>query len=880
MIRPGIRRLFDLRIRRRDLTDQDVDEELRMHIELRAEQLEREGMPPEVALAEAQKRFGSADAARQALRRTARRRDKRLHLRDRLFDLLRDVRYAGRAIRRSPLYALGVAGTLGLGLAAATLVAAMACPVWLTPLPLPNPDRIVRLYEVEPGGNASSAESGAVDPRRHPVSPALLEDLRSNSWSTIQSVSAVLRSSREWTRDGEAQSVSGLLLSPDGFGILGIVPLLGRLPELREGEVLLSEQFWRTDFGADPDVVGTEMALSSGSPIVVGIARLPHGYPGHADVVETLEWTGSDVEEERRNLRFVDAIARVRSGRSVEEAEAELNSFLTAHAETYPIHRGWDIEAAVLADALTGPFRGVLALLLAAGATFLLLGCVNVTGLVAARRVEGRHERAIRLALGASEGRLLRSSLVESLTLAVAASLAAVLAAYWLLEPMRALVPQDVPRLEAVAVTPPLALTVLAAGTLLGVAIGLAGYLASRGAGPAVGRAPSWRAMEVGGRRALVVGQVALTTLLTAGGATILQRVHTLRAVDLGFEPEAVWATSTALAREQYPSVEARWNVWRSILDGLATRGLPAAAAYNTPMSDDEMPPFGIRPAAGSEEVFSEFHYVSPDYFRVMGIRLLAGRTFGLDDRESAPRVGIVSQSFVDRYYPAGTQPREVVGLRLGPSASPVIVVGVVEPTRHAGPDTPVIPDLYVPLSQSSLPAASLLVRGDQSSVVDAVSAVTTSAVPGLRWTPLVQYTSYLTEWFAPLRLQLLVLSVLGILGLLLASLGLHSLLAYQVATRRKEIAIRKAVGASAGRLVRGVVLGGAGLALVGALLGLVAWYPLLPWARKLVDGIDPAGTLLPIVVVLFVGGFCLLATLLPAARAARVDPAVTLRVD
>ena len=281
------------------------------------------------------------------------------------------------------------------------------------------------------------------------------------------------------------------------------------------------------------------------------------------------------------------------------------------------------------------PFRGVITLLLAAGTTFLLLAGVNVVGLVAARRVEGRRDRSIRLALGASEGRILRVSLIEGLVLAVVGSIAGVLSAYWLIGPIRVMAPQDLPRFANIAVTPPLVLAGLSVGVALGVVIGLSGYLVSRGAKPSVGRAPAWRVVGVGGRRALVVGQVALTTLLTAGGAAILHNVSTLRAIDLGFEAQGVSTTSTFLNNNRYPTPELRWNAWRAVLDGLEAQGIAAAAAMNTPMSGEDLPPPGIRADAASEEVFYEAHIVSADYFTVMEIEVLAGRVFGPTDDAS-----------------------------------------------------------------------------------------------------------------------------------------------------------------------------------------------------------------------------------------------------
>lgn len=789
--------------------------------------------------------------------------------------LLGDLRSSLRTLTRRPLYALGVSGTIGLGLAAATITFAVAWKVWLAPLTYSDPDRVVRLYELEPATPGAGASSASPETRRHQLSATLLEDLRAHSWQTIEAVSAATPPlSREWRRDDQTRTVSGVALSPDGFGILGLVPMLGRIPTEIETEVLLSERFWRTEFGGDPDVVGTRVEFGWGGSEIVGVARFPSGYPGDADMAVMVTWIGDTTRE----LRFLNVIARVSPGHSVEEAEAELNAFLRALAEAHPEHRGWGLEALALADDLVRPFRDVIALLLAAGVTFLLLAGVNVLGLVAARRVEGRHDRSIRLALGASEGRLLRDSVIEGVVLAVVGSLTGLLAAYSLVEPIRAMVPHDVPRLAEVGVTPPLLLGGLGVGVVLGALVGMFGYLVSGGTKPSVGRAPVWRAVGTRGRRALVVGQVALTTLLVAGGAGILHRVATLGTIDLGFEPEGLYTTSTLIDRPD------TWSFVRTVLEGLEERGVSAAAGFNTPMRGEEAPPLGMRPDSASEEVFYEAHPVSPGYFSVMGIEVLAGREFEATDDASSERVVIVSEEFVRRYFPPGTPLEQVVGRALGPvpylPGGPPTVAGVVRSTRHEGPDVPVMPELYTPLAQYAFPPVTLLARGNRERVAEAVSIVVERADPDLRWTPLIPYTSYLRDWFAPLRLQVVMIGVLGVLGLLLASLGLYSLMAYQVASRRRELGVRKAVGASDARLVRRVLASGTVLAVLGTVIGLMAWYGLLPFTRELVEGVDSAGGLVPLSVALVVGGCSVVATLVPALRVTQVDPVVALRTE
>lgn len=875
MIRPGIRRVLRLPIRRRDLTDHDFDEEVRLHIELRAEQLQRQGMSAAAARAEAQRRFGPGEESRQALRSAAHRRDERLRSREWLFGILREIRSAGRTFRRQPLYAAGVIGTLGLGIGAAIVAFAIAWQAWLAPMPYPEPNRVIRLYELEPAGpeTGTSEES-----RRQRLSPTLLGDIHARSWRTMEAVSLSHRPRQsDWIRDGRMQPVSGVLLSPEGFDILGIAPVLGRLPTDPERELLLTERFWRTHFGADPSAVGSEMNVGNGAQSVVGVVRLPSGYPGDVDIVRMQDWTWT--EQDDREFRIYDAIARLRPGSSAEAAEAEMNAFLASLAKVHPVHRDWSMDAVVLSEDLVRPFRSVLAVLLAAGMIFLMLAIVNVTGIVAARSVERRRDRSIRLALGASEGRLLWGSISESLVLAIVGTITGIAGAVWLIGPIRSTIPHDVPRLADVAITPPLLIGGLAAGLILGLLVGVAGYLVSRRGKPSASRSPVWRTIGMGGRRTLVVGQVALTTLLTAANVAILHRVSTLRAIDLGYHPEGVSATSTVADERPY----ARTEFSSMVLEALEARGLSAAMAFNTPMSAEDVPRPGMRASPASEEVVYDLHLASPNYFSVMGIEMLAGRDFGPEDHASSERVVIVSEEFVDDYFGAGTPPNAVVGRVLAPlvyEETGPKVVGVVRSTRHRSPEAPVEPEIYSPLSQLALPPVTLLVRGEPDEVATTVSAALAQVDPELTWAPLVSYTSYLKEWLAPLRLQIVTTGLLGALGLVLACIGLYSFMAYQVVTGRKELGVRKALGASDGKLLWNVLARGGALTLLGVLLGLGVWYPLLPWTRELVDGIDSAGSLVPLAATLVIGASCVLATLVPAVRAARVDPAVTLRVD
>jgi putative ABC transport system permease protein len=861
-------------VTRRRAMQQEMEEEFRLHIDLRADDLVASGLSRAEAGRRARLEFGS----------TARYRDEASAARglswlDRLQLVWIDIKVALRVLLRRPLYFTGSAGTLAIGIAAASIVTAVAWHVWFAPMPYASPDRVLRLYEIGPGDPTASPEDNTPEARRHQFSPALIEDLREQQWTSIDAVSAVLTGiSADWSGDGESRRLSQVTLSPDGFGILGLVPNLGRLPSVDAEEVLISDRFWRTGLGADSAVIGSTLLLRGQAVSVVGVADFPSGFPGDVDLIAALEWDEDDRRE--RQLRFSDAIARLRPGHTVADAEAELNAYAARIGETYPEVEGWGIDAILFADDLVRPFRDVIALLLGAGGTFLLLAFANVTGLFAARRVEGRHDRSIRLALGASEARLLRSSLVESLVPSVSGSIVGVGLAYGLLGPIRALVPHEIPRLEEAEITPGLIGAGLLLGILLGVAVGVVGHMVSRKGTPAVGRAPRPQGVSRRSHRLLILTQIILTTFLTSAGAAILYRVYALTNVDLGFRVEGVSTASTFLPASRYSSPAQRWALWEAILTRFEARGLTAAIATNIPLAREELPPLPLYADSTSAEIFYEFHPVSREYFSVMGVQLLAGRFFdALEGSGESEDVVLVSEDLARRMEPSG--PIEaVLGRIVGPivGAGDATIIGVVGSTRHEGPDIDVIPDAYAPLAQYSLQPASLLVRGDPEQVAGTFAEVVSEADSELVWSPLISYDDHLREWFAPFRLQLVMTGCLSLLGLLLACGGLYSLISHEVASQRHAFGVRKALGASNTTLLMNVFSRGLLMAGSGIFLGLALWHSLLPFTGSLVEGIGGSPLLVASTAVVVIGAACLAATFAPALRAARVDPALILQ--
>jgi putative ABC transport system permease protein len=786
-----------------------------------------------------------------------------------------DVRQSVRLLRRKPLYTLGVTGTLAMGLASAATVLSIAWNVWLAPMPFPDPDRVVRLFELKPPDAEAAPDA---EPTRWRISPPLLEDLRATEWTTVRAVAGVARNMWDWDRSDRTTRLSALRVSPEAFDILGIAPLHGRVISNDEDapEVVLTEAFWERAFGSDPGMIGTgTMRLAGVEHAVVGVVRLPVGYPGSGDIIARLSFDEDQLAEGMRGARYLDVIARVDDAYSVSEASAEMDRIVEGLGRTYANHAGWGGDAATLGDELLEPYRGVLALLLAAGVVFLLLAVSNVAGLVAARTLDGRRDRAVRLALGASDRRLLRGSAAESALLSGLSATGALLGAYWLLGPIRALIPAEIPRVELVGLTPGLIVGIVVVALASGVGVGALGYVLSRGVRPSA-TAPGLRTTPGSrGRGAIVVGQVALTTLLSTAGVVILAQMADLRSVDLGFDPEGVVSTQVMLTGGRYPTPEARLTFWRELLARGGGRGVDLAVGTSPPMAGVNMP-WGYRADPTADQAFAQYHIVSPAYFRLMGIDLIEGRTFTDDDREGSAPVVIVSRHFAETNFPG----ESAVGREVVVVADMKEIVGVVETVRHFGPGSDAPEDIYAPLEQDPWPHAQIIAQGDAGAMGAALSTLVAEIDPGLGVPPLEPYERFVAQWFAAIRLQVIIVGILAAIGTVLATLGLYALVAYRVLARSREIGIRLALGATGKRMFSDVVRQGAFLAASGIVVGIAAWYLFVPSAAALFGdpvAIDPR---IPVGVAFLVGVVSLVACAVPARRSVAVDPAITLRTE
>jgi predicted permease len=794
------------------------------------------------------------------------------------------VRLALRSLARRPLYAAGVALTLGIGLGAASAVAAVAWGIWFRPLPYPDAERVVRLYEVNlrPGaeGEAAPVSASTTPPSRwNAVSPPLLEDLRTASFTTIENVATVSSGALEWTTGVAVQRISSQHVSPEVFDVLGIRPVLGRVLTRSAGdrEVVLTEAFWRRAFGGASDVLNRSLMLDGRSYAVVGVVPTTSGYPEDADVWAPLLFEESALQEGMRGARYLDVVARVRAGHTVADAAAEVDGFVRALADVHPMHREWGGHVVALRENMVRPYRGVLAMLIGAGLLFVLLALVNVAGLVAAKRADDRRARTIRLALGASHGRILQEGVVESTLLGLAGAVVAAAGAMWVIAPIKRLMPPDVPRLSQISLSAGLLCVVMLSGLLVGVLVGVLGHVMSGVRDqPSVGRNRDAGRPGVRGRRALLITQVALTTWLLLGGVALVRYVSSLRAVDTGFRAAGVMTAPLTLSiQRQGASPEQSHLFWSDLLDRLEARGVTAAVGTNPPVGGSTMR-YGYAISGDESRYWAQYHTVSPAYFDVLGIRIAAGRAFEAEDAAGGAPVVIINDVMASAHFPN----EDPVGRTIRVVSTDRTIVGVANATRHFGPDTEPPAELYVPLAQEPSPFAHALIRSGPGVTSSLLAQVVKAIDASLPAPPLAPFENYVTTWFAPLRLQLVIIGVFAAAGVILAALGLYALVAYLVSNREREIGIRLALGERTPVLFRRILGDGLAMSAAGVVIGLAAAGATRGVVGRLVNGVDPADPIVVLVVALLVPGVAVAASLLPARRAIRVDPIVTLRAD
>ena len=865
----------------------DVDDELRFHLDMRAAELMATGMSAGDARREATREFGDVEFTRRYCRSLDERGERATRRGDWLADAAHDLAQAVRVLRRSPGFLLIALLTIALGVGANSAIFSVIRGVLLRPLPFADPDGLIAVYEDNRPDNSTRSQLAAADYVDYRRDQSSVTDLGVVSYATLS-----------YQGDGDPVALRGLRFSPNVFTILGVRPLLGRtfLPNEdeagRNGVLVLSYATWQSVFGGDSTVVGRTVRMSGAAMRVVGVMppRFTFGGQEQFWTPFVLQQQLADVNRARKFHNMV-GVARLRPGKTAETAETDLLIIAHRNEVAHPeSNRGHLVTVVPLHEALVGDARAPLLVLAGAAGCVLLIACANLANLVFTRTLGRRRELAVRAALGAGRGRLVRQLLTESVILALLGGMMGSAAGWAGTKALLSVAPDALPPVGDIRVDPFVVLFALALSIGGGLVFGV--IPARMGAGADLEQTLRETGRSLAGRRSdrmrnlLVAAQTALTVILLAGAGLLVRSLDRLQRVELGFDPKNVLLAEIGLTGKSYDDVGSA-RFFETLFERLrATPGVRAVGAgTSVPLRgswsaglhiEGEPAPNGPLPTIGYTEV-------SDDYFRALSIPFRRGRSFDAADvRGPGSRSVILNEEAVHRFWSG----RDPLGgrIQLGPDPKSAwyVVVGVVGNVRQDGFDAQPRPIAYTSYRQEGEDHLMLAIRtaGEPLRVAPALRSAVRQLDRSLPVTGLVTMDSVAGDSLARRRFAMLLLSIFAVVSLVLAVVGTYGVTAYTVSARTPELGVRIALGATA-RDVLSLVVGrtaivstlGIAVGLLGALLSSRA-------IGGMLYGTSPTDAVTFAVVAGILLLSSLAAALVPARRATRVDPVEVLRRD
>jgi putative ABC transport system permease protein len=803
--------------------------------------------------------------------------------------LWQDLRYGVRILLKHPGFTLIAVLTLGLGIGANTAIFSVVNSVLMRPLNYPAAERVMTVWEDH------TRRDG---PQREWTGPPGVEDWRAQQ-NVFEHVAAVNNWAPTLTEAGEPQALAGASVSHEAFAVLGVKPLLGRAFSAQEDQpnadrvTILSHSLWQRRFNADPAIVGKAIRLSGDSYTVIGVMPAGFQFPiiNNAQIWQTIARTFRPGCQ--RGCATLRVIARLQPNVTPERARVELSALAGRLEQQFPeSNKNVGVTLVPLHEFTVGNVRpALLALLLAVGFV-LLIACVNVANLMLAKAAARGREIAIRAALGAGRWRIIRQLLCESLTLALIGGALGLLAAYWLVDLLKALSPDGTPRLDETRLDGRVLLFSLGVSALTGMLCGLAPALqaSKNDLNLTLREAGAGNKASAGGgrtRSALVVAEIAIALTLLIGAGLLMRSFVRLQSVDPGFTPAGVLTARISLPVASYASSEKAAVFFNQLHERLqALPGVQSVAfGSSVPMTgvntDTSFTIEGRPSPSPDQQPAAWTSAVSHDYFRTLGIQLRAGRAF--DDREStqAPSAVVISDSMARRYWPNESP----VGKRIGFGRQPEQwseIIGVVADVHHFGLSTDARPTFYFSSRQRPRNIMTLVMRG-RSAPLDFVAAVRQEVQaldPNLAISSVQPLERLVADSIAAPRFVLLLFGSFACVALLLAGLGIYGVMAYAVTQRTRELGIRLALGAQTRDVLRLVVGEGMKLTLLGLALGLAVAFGLTRLMKDLLFGVSATDPLTFLAIALLLALVALLACWIPARRATKVDPVIALRTE
>src|SRR5579863_1130115 len=819
--------------------------------------------------------------------------------------LLNDLRYAFRNFAKNPVFTAAVILSLAIGIGANTSIFSITYALLLRPLPYKNADRLVILWNRSPGLNILQDW----------VSPAQYFDIK-NGHSGFEQVAIAIGGNFNLTGSGDPERIGAIRTSSNLLPMLGVNAIAGRLftPEEdspgRAGTAILTYGMWANRFGSDPHMLGKSLIINGVTYEVAGILPKSFSLPrevlpilygtDHADLFLSLPM-GADAPQHRGNEDY-NILGTLKRGVTVAQAQAEMDA-LTArlrreHPEVYPPNGGLTFGIVPLLDQVVGDARRPLLILLGSVGFVLLIACANVANLQLSRAVARQKEIAIRTALGAGRARIIRQLLTESIALALCGGALGILLSAWAIQWIRVLGPKSIPRLAEIGINTEALLFTLVLSLFSGVLFGLAPALrlgradlhsalknesrGSAGTGSVWGRGNNLRGL-------LVISELALSVVLLIGAGLLIHSFAHLQNVQPGFNPKNVLTYELTMTGKKYADKPATLNTYRQLFENLERLpGVTAAGAVSPiPLSETfawgPITVEGRTPLAGENFINADQRVVAGHYFQAMEIPLLQGRLFDDHDNLTNPQVAIVDEYMAQQLWPNA----DPIGKRIRngglDSTSPwITVVGVVGRIRQYTMDTESRIAFYLPQTQYVTRGMNVVLRSstDPASMTGVVTNATHAVDSDLPLYDVRTMAQRVEISLARRRFAMLLLGLFAALALALATIGIYGVMAYLVNQGTREIGIRMALGATQRNILNLIVRKGMALALGGVLIGLAAAFALTRLMRTLLFGVNSSDPVTFLAIALLLGGVALLASYIPARRAARIDPMISLRSE
>jgi len=810
-------------------------------------------------------------------------------------NLMQDIRYPIRMLAKNPGFTFIAVLTLALGIGANTAIFSVVNGVMLNPLPYPQPARLVSMYR-----KVFGFEHGSV--------PYLsFQDWQKQN-RTTETMASYRDANYNLTGMGEAERVPVGQVSADFFKALGENPLMGRFfnsDEDRPGAspmIVLGEGFWKRKFGGAPDALGKTILLNGTGYTVIGIVRDNFKIFTDGQVYVPIGQWNDPTFRDRTISMGMDVVARLKPGVTVEQARADMDSVAREQAIDYPkSNGGMGITTIPLLQDLVGNRKPILLILLGAVGFVLLIACVNVANLLLARATGRARELAIRQALGASRGRIIRQLLMESILMALAGGVLGLAIAAWSTGAVLKLLPEAIPRMDEIGMDGRVLAFTFGASLLAGILFGLAPALK-------ISRTDVQASLKEGGRSVvrtrnraqgvLVVAEMAMALVLLVGAGLMIRSVSELWHVKPGFDPHNAVEFSIALAPDKASDAPKIRATYRQLLSGLeATPGVESAAlmAGSLPLKGGDSDfPFWLegmpKPAIESQMSLALWYATTPNYLKTMGIPLLRGRYLTDADNETAAQVMVIDEEFAKQYFGGANPVGKHINIDMV-NMSPEIV-GVVGHVKHWSLDEstrPIHAEMYIPFMQVNDKLLPVVVNG--ATVIVRTKGALAAALGAIREevsrldSRQVMYDTMtmeeiVTRSVRAQRFSMILLGAFALLALLLASIGIYGVISYLVGQRVNEIGVRMALGAQRKDVLRMIIGEGARLAAIGAGIGIVTALGLTRLMASQLYGVSVTDPITFAGVAIILVGVALFACYIPARRAMRVDPMVALRYE